>query len=118
MRKAIAIILVLLFVGLGFNAYACLIPIYGELPIGMSSNCSEPMEQPAGQFCDGFKNLGIQASPASDLHDLHSVAIDSAAFPVSTPLSFILTADDSRWQHPPIESHPLDLCSSTVVLRI
>lgn len=114
MRKATVIVFTLLFLGLGFNAYACLIPIYGSLALDMQSDCSEPLEQPAGQFCDGFKTLGVQASPASDSH----YVAGSAAGLVSTPFPFDVAVDYSRWQHPPIETHPRELCSSTIVLRI
>lgn len=115
MRKPAVIVVLILFLGFGFNAYACLIPIYGGIQQGMQ-NCSEPVEQPAGQFCDSFKHLGIQASSASDSH--YYLEIGSAVVLVSPPFALNTTPAVSRWQHHPIESHPRELCSSTIVLRI
>ena len=34
--------LVLLFLGLSFNAYACLVPLYGAADATMGSGCSSP----------------------------------------------------------------------------
>lgn len=90
LRRLIAVFIALLFFGLTFNAYACLVPLFGVPEAAMDRDCSSPQDQPVRQFCDSFKTLGIQASPAplqaSDAHaDLESLGgtapLDSSATP-------------------------------------
>ncbi|BFU95361.1 MAG: hypothetical protein NTNFB02_20830 [Nitrospira sp.] len=61
MRKGMACALILLFVGLSFNAYACLLPVSSVVSSKMDNGCSTPDEQPARQICDAFKTLGLQS---------------------------------------------------------
>jgi hypothetical protein len=49
---------------LSFNAYACLVPLYGGIEVMSGSDCSMPQEEPARQQCDAFKSLGIQGVPS------------------------------------------------------
>ena len=61
-RKYFIVFLVGLFFLCSFNAYACLVPIYGGLKVSQGSDCTTPGEEPALQFCDGFKSLAVQSS--------------------------------------------------------
>jgi len=61
----LALFLIVLFLAFSFNAYACLVPIYGGMKVHQGSDCTKPGEEPASNFCDGFKTLAVQSS--SDL---------------------------------------------------
>ena len=115
-RVFLAGTLVLLFLGLSFNAYACLVPLYGAATATMGSNCSSPEEQSARQFCDVFKTLGVQASTEPQQ------AIDYQAFcpvdPASLSLLFSLTTGGSRASDHPADGLPQDLLVKTTVLRL
>jgi len=108
--------LVLLFLGLSFNAYACLVPLYGTTAATMGNGCSDSQEQPVRQFCDAFKTLGLQASPELN------PAIDSQTFgaedTVWLSLLFSLTAQSSRAYAHPADGPPKDLLVETTVLRL
>ncbi len=58
-RAFLALLLLLLLLGFSFNAYACLVPLYGGAGAAKGSDCSAPGEQSARQFCDTFKTLGV-----------------------------------------------------------
>ncbi|GJL65744.1 MAG: hypothetical protein NPIRA05_07150 [Nitrospirales bacterium] len=60
--KYLALLLIILFLLFSFNAYACVVPIYGGMQVSQDSDCTKPGEEPALQFCDGFKSLAIQAN--------------------------------------------------------
>ena len=60
--KLLALFLIGLFLSFSFNAYACLVPIYGGMKVSQGSDCTTPGEEPASQFCDGFKSLAVQSS--------------------------------------------------------
>lgn len=115
-RRLLTGMLVLLFVGLSFNAYACLVPIPGGASTTMGRGCSAPIDQSARQFCDTFKTLGIQASPELQ------PAIDCHAFwpqdTASLALLFSLTAQGMLAYAHPAESPPQDLLLKTTVLRL
>lgn len=53
--------LVILLLAFSFNAYACLLPVYGGAATSPGSPCSTNDEQPARQFCDTYKTLGVPA---------------------------------------------------------
>lgn len=59
--KHFALFLIALFLAFSFNAYACVVPIYTDMPVTQESDCTMPGEEPVTQFCDGFKTLAIQA---------------------------------------------------------
>ena len=61
-QKLVALFLITLFLAFSFNAYACLVPIYGGMKVTQGSDCNKPGEEPASQFCDGFKSLAVQSS--------------------------------------------------------
>ena len=83
-----AITLVAVYFLLSFNAYACLVPLYGGIEGMSGSDCSMPQEEPARQQCDAFKSLGIQGVPSVDSgHHLHHAIIGAlSALPVHKPL--------------------------------
>ena len=59
--KLLALFLIGLFLAFSFNAYACVVPVYTDIPVTQESDCTMPGEEPVTQFCDGFKSLAIQA---------------------------------------------------------
>src|SRR5438105_3506945 len=69
---------------LAFNAYACLIPLYGGVQVATGSDCSMPQEQPARQHCDAFKTVGVQTvssiQPLSDVSHELAMALVSVLF--------------------------------------
>jgi hypothetical protein len=94
-QKLFALFLIGLFLAFSFNAYACLVPIYGGMKVSQGSDCTTPGEEPASQFCDGFKSLAVQAGPDSSFPDLANLVLPrniSALFsdPVTTR-QFLLT---------------------------
>lgn len=115
-RVVLAGTLVLLFLGLSFNAYACLVPLFGMADAAMGSGCPDPQEQPARQFCDAFKTIGVQAGAE------HQPAIDCQTLcPEDTAsLSFLfrLTNDGGCGYDDPADGPPQDLLLKTSVLRL
>ena len=115
-RSVLAGSLVVLFLALSFNAYACLLPVNGVAAAAMGNGCSTPDEQPVYQFCDAFKTLGVQS--ADKLHfdsDSHALCPEDTA---SLALRVSLTSHSSRlYDHPP-DSPPRDLLLQISVLRI
>jgi len=61
-RSALASLLTILLFLFSFNAFACLVPIYGGAHAMEGSNCSQPGEESAKQFCDHFKKLAVQTT--------------------------------------------------------
>jgi hypothetical protein len=59
--KILTVFLICLFVSLSFNAYACLIPIFGPLQTTAEADCAKPGQEPVSEFCDGFKTLALQS---------------------------------------------------------
>ena len=109
-------ILILLFLALSFNAYACLLPVNGVTAGAMGDGCSTPDEQPVSQFCDTFKTLGVQAADKLPL-DSNSQAICSEDT-ASLALLVFLTSPSSRLFNHPAVSPPQDLLLKISVLRI
>ena len=83
MPKLFALFLVTLFLSFSFNAYACLIPIYSGMKVSEGSDCFKPGEEPASQFCKGFKSLAIQYGP-----DLSSSGLSHFVLPSSIDPTF------------------------------
>ncbi|WP_447965284.1 hypothetical protein [Nitrospira sp. Ecomares 2.1] len=67
-QKGLALFLIGLFLGFSFNAYACLVPVYTNMPVTQVSDCTMPGEEPVTQFCDGFKTLAVQSSLDTPSH--------------------------------------------------
>ena len=94
-QKLLALLLISLFLAFSFNAYACLVPIYGGMKVIQGSDCTTPGEEPASKFCDGFKSLAVQSGPDISSSDLANWILPrniSALFsdPVTTS-QFLLT---------------------------
>ena len=115
-RGVLAGFLVLLFLGLSFNAYACLVPLFGAADVAMGNGCSDPQEQPVRQICEAFKTLGLQASP--ELNPAIDSQIFGAEDTVWLSLLFSLTAQSSRAYAHPADGPPKDLLVETTVLRL
>src|SRR2546422_11334054 len=115
-RVFLAGFLVLLFLGLSFNAYACLVPLYGAVDATMGSGCSSPEEQTARQFCDAFKTLAVQAGAE------HQPAIDCQTLcPEDTAsLSFLfrLTNEGDRGYDHPANCPPQDILLKASVIGV
>lgn len=75
-QKLLALLLIALFLSFSFNAYACLVPIYGGMKVSQGSDCTTPGEEPAAQFCDGFKSLAVQSGS-----DISSSGLASLVLP-------------------------------------
>ena len=58
-QKRFALFFIGLFFAFSFNAYACVVPIYGAMNVSQGSDCTTPGEEPVSQFCDGFKTLAV-----------------------------------------------------------
>ena len=100
---------------LSFNAYACLVPLYGG-QADQYSDCSMPQERAAQQYCDDFKSLAVQ-SVSSLQPQGHVVALQAADVGFSPPVQEWLSSRNlfTRGGHPPFAQDPLALTS---VLRI
>lgn len=112
----LACTLVVLFLALSFNAYACLLPVNGVTAAAMGNGCSTPDEQPVYQFCDAFKTLGVQS--ADKLHltsDCQTICSEDTA---SLALLVTLTSHSSRVSDHPTVGPPQDLLLKISVLRI
>jgi len=107
--------LVFIYFLLSFNAYACLVPLYGG-QADQYSDCSMPQERAAQQYCDDFKSLAVQ-SVSSLQPQGHVVALQAAAVDCSPPVQESLSSRNlfTRGGPPPFAQDPLALTS---VLRI
>jgi hypothetical protein len=114
-RSILSITLAVVFFLLSFNAYACLVPLYGGIQLSMGSDCSMPQEQPAREQCDVFKTVGIQGvpstQPAGDL--AHTLTVALSALPTQDPLISVRVLVGSG---PPVFTQ--DLFALTSVLRL
>jgi hypothetical protein len=112
----IAVFLAVIYLLLSFNAYACLIPLYGGMKVEQGSDCAMPQEKAARQHCDTFKTLGVQAAthiqvePGLCAYDI-PVRVASPTIAQAT-ISFHLVATGSS---PPFSHDPL---AFTRVLRL
>jgi len=87
-QKFLALFLIGLFFSFSFNAYACLVPIYSGMKVSQGSDCTKPGEEPASQFCDGFKSLAVQSSsdiPSGGLS--HSFLGENGPYLFPTPVT-------------------------------
>jgi hypothetical protein len=114
--SVLACTLIVLFLVLSFNAYACLLPVNGVTVGAMGDGCSTPDEQPVSQFCDAFKTLGVQAADKLPLNsDYQALCPEDTA---SLALLVILTPYNNRSSDHPTVSPPQDLLLKISVLRI
>ena len=114
--SVLACTLVVLFFALSFNAYACLLPVNGVTPETMATGCATPDEQPAPQYCDTFKTLGVQSVDKLSLNsDYQALCPEDTA---SLALHVCIASHSSRWSDHPTVGHPEDLLLKISVLRI
>lgn len=90
-KKPLALFLIGLFLSLSFNAYACLVPIYGGMKVSQGSDCSTPDEKSASQFCDVFKSLAVQSSS-----DIPSGGLSHFVLAGNVPSLFSASATSSQ----------------------
>jgi len=113
--RLLASVIIFVYFTLAFNAYACLVPLYGGVQAKTGSDCSMPQEQPAREQCDVFKTVGIQGvpsmQPAGDL--AHALTVTLSALPTQEPL---ISASVSMGSGPPVFTQ--DLFALTSVLRL
>jgi hypothetical protein len=114
--RLIALSVVAIYFLLAFNAYACLIPLYGNVQMDKGSGCAMPKEQPARDACDTFKAIGVQSlSSPNPLSDCH------LQYVVSEPVS-LSTVAVARSRHHEFSGSPpfldRDPLSLTSILRI
>ena len=101
---------------LAFNAFACMVPLYGGIQTVQGSDCSMPQEQPARQHCDAFKTLGVQTvSAAQPLPDSLSQEVAGGLVAVPVLASALSRHYDLSGSPPFAERDPLSLTS---ILRI
>ena len=114
--SVLACTLVLLFLALSFNAYACLLPVNGVTPAAMANGCATPDEQPVSQYCDAFKTLGVQSADKLSVNsDCQALCPEDTA---SLALLVIHTSPSSRLSDHPTVGIPKDLLLKISVLRI
>ena len=118
MKRAslIAVTLAAIYFLLSFNAYACLVPVYGGMEMAKGSDCAAPEKQPASQLCDAYKTIGVQTmSPVQPLPDslIHAVADDLLAVTILVPT--VVLHHDSSVGFSLLGRDPLSLTS---ILRI
>jgi hypothetical protein len=114
--SVLACTLVVLFFALSFNAYACLLPVTSVTAGAMGNTCSTPDEQPASQYCDAFKTLGVQSADKLPLNsDCQALCPGNTA---SLALLGIHTSPSSRLSDHPTVAPPQDLLLKISVLRI
>jgi len=108
--------LVLLLLIFSFNAYACLLPLFGLPQAAMGGSCADPQDQPVRQFCDTFTTLGLHA--ASDFH--HSVDAQVVYPAEAIPLAWLMSlfTRTPHLQGYPAQKPPQDALVRTTVLRI
>ncbi len=102
--KLLALVLIGLFLSFSFNAYACLVPIYGGMKVSQGSDCTEPGEEPASQFCDGFKSLAIQSSsdiPSGGLSHFFLSGNVPSLFPTPVTNSHVFLLPAKEYLPPP-----------------
>ncbi len=118
MKRApfIAVMLAAIYFLLAFNAYACVVPLYGGAQVANGSDCVMPKEPPVRDACDAFKALGAQTlSSVQPLPDflIHVVADDLPAITILDP-TVVLRHDFSVG--PPLLRR--DTLTLTSILRI
>jgi len=111
-----AVALAAIYFLLAFNAYACLVPLYGDVQAAKGSDCAMPKEPPVRDACDAFKAIGIQnLSSAQPLSDCHSQVVVGEQVSVSLLTSVQTRRYDFSGSPPFLDRDPLSLTS---ILRI
>jgi hypothetical protein len=107
--------LLLLFFAFSFNAYACLVPLFGTAPMAGAWDCPTEQSQTARQFCDAFKTLGFNGS--TDVHLDAGTLVSLWSDPDLVPDPSSLAAE-LAWLFEPDPPFSNDLLLKTTALRI
>ena len=114
--QLIAVALAAIYFLLAFNAYACFVPLYGDVQTAKGSDCAMPKEPPVRDACDAFKAIGVQGlSSAQPLTDCHSQVAVGEPVAVPMPASALPSRYDFSGSPPFLDRDPLSLTS---ILRI
>jgi hypothetical protein len=114
--RLIAITLAAVYFLLAFNAYACFVPLYGDVQAAKGSDCAMPKEQPVRDACDAFKAIGVQSlSSAQPLSDCHAQVVVGEQISVSIIASVQPSRYDFSGSPPFLDRDPRSLTS---ILRI
>lgn len=65
-RAILATLMAALLFFTGLSAYACLVPINGDVPSFLGIDCPRPSEEVAQPFCDTFKIVVVHKTPEID----------------------------------------------------
>ena len=115
-RLHLAISLAVLYLAFSFNAYACLLPLYGGVEVAQGSECAMPKEPPVRDACDAFKAIGVQSlSAAQPLSDCHMQVAVGEPGPAPTLASVPSRVYEFSGSPPFLDRDPLSLTS---ILRI
>ena len=115
-RSHLAISLAVLYLALSFNAYACLLPLYGGVEVAQGSDCAMPNEPPVRDACDAFKAIGVQSlSAAQPLSDCPTQVVVGEQVSVPVYASILSRRYDFSGSPPFLDRDPLSLTS---ILRI
>ena len=111
-----AVALAAVYFLLAFNAYACLLPLYGGVEVAQGSECAMPKEPPVRDACDAFKTIGVQSlSAAQPLSDCHTQMVVGEPVPAPTLASVQSRVYEFSGSPPFLDRDPLSLTS---ILRI
>ncbi len=108
--------LVLLLLLFSFNAYACVLPLFGVPQAAMGGSCADPQDEPVRQFCDAFTTLGLHAAP--DVHYSVDAQLVSPAEAASETSLLTLSPSRPNCHGYPAQRPPQDAVVRTTVLRI
>ena len=114
--RLMAVALAAIYFLLAFNAYACFVPLYGDVQAAKGSDCAMPKEPPVRDACDAFKAIGVQSlSSAQPLTDCRSQVV--VGEPVAAPMRASVPPSryDFSGSPPFLDRDPLSLTS---ILRI
>jgi len=115
-RAVLASVLALLLFLFSFNAYACLVPIYGGLYAMKGSDCSQAGEAGPWNFCEHFKTLAVQTAPDQD--QATALAIILAVFHPVVTVTLGETANPHTFALPNVHAPPSDILTLISTLRI
>jgi len=110
----IAVFLVAIYFLLSFNAYACLVPLYGGAAVEKTSDCAMPQNPPVQDPCASFKSIGVQTHTTfqpfiSDVFSHH---------PLDDIIQTFTSIRLHRFAAISESPHPLEVLTLTSVLRI
>ena len=116
MKRAplIAATLAVVYFLLAFNAYACLVPLYGGATVEKTRDCAMPQKPPVQDPCASFKSIGVQTHATfqpfvKDVFSHH---------PLDDIIQTFTSVRLHRFAALSESPHPLEVLTLTFVLRI